>query len=170
MHQCNLPRGNLSPLFPPKAVVLFGRSETGGLRTQLAFPSMKLPRLKLWSLCLAVAASALVLKLALTVNALSMLVTPLLFFGPVCGIVVERQGGGRGIAGGVIAGILSGVAIATIMNIYAVRVGHPFAWFELAVSTAVFVMLEAFCGWFWGRTWHLSMANRVAANPKGNGA
>ena len=130
---------------------------------------MKFPRLKLWSLCLAVAASALVLKLALTVESLLMLVTPMLFLGPVCGIVMERQRGGRGATGGVVAGIISGVAIATIMNVYSVRVGRPFAWLELAVSTAVFVTLEAFCGWFWGRTWGTSVARRTAAHPEGDG-
>jgi len=130
---------------------------------------MKSPRLKLWSLCLAVAASAVVIKLAMMAGALLTFTTPLIFLGPLSGIVLERHRGGTGIAGGVIAGILSGVALAAFLNIYAYRLGRPFAWFELLVSTAVFVMLEAFCGWLWGRQWHSSMANRTAANPKGNG-
>lgn len=130
---------------------------------------MKLPRFKLWSLCLAVAASAVVIKLAMMAGPLLTFSTSLIFLGPVSGIVLDRHRGGTGIAGGVVAGILSGVALSAFMNIYSVHLGRPFAWFELAVSTTAFVMLEAFCGWLWGRRWHLSMASRTAANPKGNG-
>jgi|GEM_PF-3872972 len=129
---------------------------------------MKLPRLNLWMLCLAVAAAALVLKLALTQGVLQAFTLPLLFLGPISGIALERYWGGSGSTGGVIAGILSGFTLSLFMNVYLWRLGHPFAWFEFLVSTAAFVMLEAFCGWFWSRQWHLSMAKRTAANPEGN--
>ena len=129
---------------------------------------MKLPRLKLWTLCLAVAASAVVIKLAMMAGPILTFSTSVIFLGPLSGIVVDRRRGGTGIAGGIIAGILSGLSLSLHMNIYSVRLGRPFSWFELAVSTTAFVMLEAFCGWLWGRRWHLLMANRKTANPKGN--
>jgi hypothetical protein len=130
---------------------------------------MKLPRLKLWTLCLAVAASAVVIKLAMMAGPLLTCSTSLIFLGPLSGIVLDRHRGGTGIAGGVVAGILSGLALSAFMNSHSVRLGSPFSWFELTVSTTVFVIFEAFCGWLWGRRWHLSMANRTAANQKGNG-
>jgi hypothetical protein len=133
---------------------------------------MNLPRLNLWMLCLAVAASAFVIKLALILGVLLTFTMPLIFLGPLSGIVLERHRGGTGIAGGVVAGILSGFALSAFMNIYIVNLGRPFSWFELTVSTAAFVILEAFCGWIWGRSyraWHSSMANRTAADPKGDG-
>src|SRR5438128_2728462 len=131
---------------------------------------MKFPRLKLWTLCLAVAASAVAIKLAMMAGPLLTFSTSLIFLGPLSGIVVDRHRGGTGIAGGVVAGILSGVALSAFMNIYSVyMVGSPFSWLELTISMVVFVMLEAFCGWLWGRRWHLSMANRTAANPKESG-
>jgi hypothetical protein len=129
---------------------------------------MKLPRFKLWTLCLAVAASALVIKLALMAGPIITFSTSVIFLGPISGIVLDRQRGGTGVAGGVVAGILSGVALSTFMSNYAVYPGHPFSWLEWTVSTILFVMLEAFCGWLWGRRWHRVMANRTAANPKGN--
>src|SRR4051812_17440623 len=129
---------------------------------------MKLPRFRLWSLCLAVAASAVVIRLAMKAGAFLTFTTSLLFLGPLSGIVLDRHRGGTGIAGGVVAGIFSGVALGAFMNIHIVHMGRPFAWFELEVSTTAFVMLEAFCGWLWGRRWHLSMANRTAVNSKGN--
>lgn len=130
---------------------------------------MKLPRLKIWWLCLAVAASALMIKLAMMAGPILTFTTPLLFLGPLSGIALDRHRGGTGVAGGVVAGILSGVALSAFMNIYSVHLGRPFAWIELAASTTAYVMFETFCGWLWGRRWHLSMANRTAANPKGSG-
>jgi hypothetical protein len=129
---------------------------------------MKLPRFKLWTLCLAVAASAVMIKLALWAGAVGTVNMTLLFLGPLSGIVLDRHRGGTGIAGGVVAGILSGIALSAFMNSYVYRLGRPFSWFELAVSTTVYVMLEAFCGWLWGRQWHLSMSNRKAAKPEWN--
>ena len=129
---------------------------------------MKLPRFKLWSTCLAVAASAVVIRLAMMAGPLLTITTPLLFLGPMSGIVLERQRGGNGVSGGVIAGIFSGLAVAAFLNIYAYRLGRPFAWLEWMVSTAAFVLLEASCGWLWGRQWHSSMADRPAADPEEN--
>jgi hypothetical protein len=82
------------------------------------FPSMKLPRFNIWSLCLAVAGSALMIKQTLMLGVLQTLFMPVLFLGPLCGIVVDRHQGGTGIAGGIIAGILSGFVLFLIMNIY----------------------------------------------------
>ena len=131
---------------------------------------MKLPRLKLWTLCLAVAASAVVIKLAMMAGPILTFSTTVIFLGPLGGIVVDRRRGGTGIAGGIIAGILSGLALSLHMNIYSARLGRPSSWLELTASTAGFVVIEAFCGWLWGRRWHLSMSNRKAANPRGKGA
>jgi hypothetical protein len=128
---------------------------------------MKLPRFKIWTLCLAVAASAVMIKLALWAGAVGTVNVTLLFLGPLGGIVLDRYRGGTGVAGGVVAGILSGVALSAFMNIYGYRLGRPFSWFELAVSTTVYVMLEASCGWLWGRRWHLSMTKHMAAEPEG---
>jgi hypothetical protein len=75
---------------------------------------MKLPQLNLWSLCLAVAASALMIKLTLILPVLFTLTVPVMFLGPLSGIVVERHRGGSGIAGGVIAGILSGFVLSVV--------------------------------------------------------
>ena len=130
---------------------------------------MKFPRLKLWTLCLAVAASAVVIKLAMMAGPLRTFSTSLIFLGPVSGIALDRHRGGSGVTGGVIAGVLSGIALAAVLNIYMYHLGSPFSWYELTVSTILFVMLEAFCGWLWGRQWNSSMASRTAANPKGNG-
>ena len=131
---------------------------------------MKLTRFNIWMLCFAVAASAVVIKLAMMAGAFLTFTTSLLFLGPLSGIVLERHRGGSGITGGVVAGILSGVALSAFMNIHSVYlVGSPFSWLELTVSMVAFVMLEAFCGWHWGRRWHLTMADRTAANPKGSG-
>jgi hypothetical protein len=132
-------------------------------------PPMKLPRLKLWTLCLAVAVSAVVIKLAMMAGPILTFSTSVIFLGPLSGIVLDRHRGGTGIAGGIIGGILSGVALSVFMTIHAFRLGHPVAWYELPVSTIVFGSFEAFCGWLWGRRWHLSMANHAAANPKENG-
>jgi hypothetical protein len=132
---------------------------------------MKVPRLKLWWLCLAVAVSAVVIKLALSVNVIMMVNTPLLFLGPISGIVLDRQRGGTGIAGGVIAGILTGLVLSTLINIFMFRLGRPFVWYEWAVSTTFFVILETFCGWHWGRSfrsWHLAMAKIKAAKSEVN--
>jgi len=54
---------------------------------------MKLPRLKLWMLCLAVVASALVVKLALMAGPLLTFSTSVIFLGPLSGIVVDRRRG-----------------------------------------------------------------------------
>ena len=124
---------------------------------------MKLPRFKLWLLCLAVAASAVVIKTAMMGGVLLTITTPLLFLGPICGIVLERHRGGNGVAGGVVAGILSGIALSSFLNIYAMKLGRPFSWLEFTVSTIFFVILEAFCGWHWGRSYRArqqSMGNR----------
>jgi hypothetical protein len=112
------------------------------------------------------------IKLTLMLGVLQTLFMPVLFLGPLCGIVVDRHQGGTGIAGGVIAGIFSGFVLYLIVNIYLFYLGRPFDWIELTVSTTAFVILEVFCGWIWGRSyraWHSSMANRTAADPKGNG-
>ena len=132
---------------------------------------MRSPRFKIWSLCLAVVVSAVVVKLAMVVGAYLTVTTSLLFLGPMTGIVLDRYRGGSGVAGGVIAGILSGFVIATFMELYVgyLYPGRPFSWPGWMTLSIVFVMLEAFCGWHWGRSyrsWHLSKASRTAANPK----
>jgi hypothetical protein len=138
------------------------------------FLSMKSPHLKIWLLCLAVAASAVLIKLALMVSSVGgilMVSTPLIFFGPRCGIVMDRHRGGTGVTGGVIAGILTGIALSAFLNIVSFRAGHPFGWLEVAFSTTLLVSFETFRGWLWGRyprSWPISMANRTATKPGGS--
>jgi hypothetical protein len=132
---------------------------------------MKLSRFNIWHLCLAVAASALVIKFAMMAGPFLTFTTTLIFLGPMSGIALERHRGGRGVVGGVIAGILSGLALSTFMNIYAVHLGSPFSWLQWTFSTIVFVMFEAFCGWLWGhssRSRYLPVANRPATDPEGD--
>lgn len=128
---------------------------------------MKSPRFKIWSLCLAVAASAVVIRLAMIAGPILTFSTSVIFLGPISGIVIDRRMGGTGIAGGVIVGIISGLALSSHMNIYKHYLGSPFSWYVLTVSTTCYVMLEAFCGWLWGRTWNSFMASFANARPKG---
>jgi hypothetical protein len=119
-----------------------------------------------------VAVSALIFKLILMVPVIVAINVPISFLGPLGGIIVERRRGGTGITGGLIAGILSGLILSALMNLYVIHLGRSFSWFELSVSTSLFVLLEAFCGWFWGhsyQSWSLSNASQKVTRPHEHG-
>ncbi|WP_435015777.1 hypothetical protein TA3x_003329 [Tundrisphaera sp. TA3] len=92
-------------------------------------------------------------KLALMVNSvrdLRMLAYPILFVGARIGISLDRRRGGDGTVGGVIAGVISGAAIAAILNIDRVRATGRFDWSEIAHETIFYVVILPFGIWAMG--------------------